>query len=74
MKRLGNNFDEWDREADRLQGMGLLPRALKGLDDQSHLYKNLKKKDTMTGLAVALTIVFFILPLCLIVFLLFAFG
>ena len=74
MKRLGNNFDEWDREANRLQGMGLLPRALKGLDDQSHLYKNLKKKDTMTGLDVALTIVFFILPLCLIVFLLFAFG
>ena len=74
MKRLGYNFDEWDREADRLQGMGLLPRALKGLDDQSHLYKNLKKKDTMTGLDVALTIVFFILPLCLIVFLLFAFG
>jgi hypothetical protein len=74
MKRLGNNFDEWDREADRLQGMGLLPRALKGLDDQSHLYKDLIKKDTMTGLDVALTIVFFILPLCLIVFLLFAFG
>ena len=43
MKRLGNNFDEWDREADRLQGMGLNPRALKGLDDQSHLYKNLIK-------------------------------
>jgi|TARA_B100000035_G_scaffold302659_1_gene300483 hypothetical protein len=41
MKRLKNNFDEWDREADRLQGMGLNPRALKGLDDQSHLYKNL---------------------------------
>jgi hypothetical protein len=74
MKRLGNNFDEWDREADRLQGMGLNPRALKGLDDQSHLYKNLVKKDTMTGLDVALTVVFFILPLCLIVFLLFAFG
>ena len=74
MKRLGNNFDEWDREADRLQGMGLNPRALKGLDDQSHLYKDLIKKDTMTGLDVALTIVFFILPLCLIVFLLFAFG
>jgi hypothetical protein len=74
MKRLGNNFDEWDREADRLQGMGLNPRALKGLDDQSHLYKDLIKKDTMTGLDVALTVVFFILPLCLIVFLLFAFG
>jgi hypothetical protein len=74
MKRLGNNFDEWEREFDRLQGMGLQSRALKGLDDQSHLFKNLIKKDTMTGLDVALTVVFFILPLCLIVFLLFAFG
>ncbi len=74
MKRLGNNFDEWEREADRLQGMGINIRADKGLDDQSHLYKDLIKKDTMTGLDVALTIVFFILPLCLIVFLLFAFG
>ena len=50
MKRLDNNFDEWDREADRLQGMGLLPRALKGLDDQSHLYKNLQRKN-WTGLS-----------------------
>jgi|TARA_B100000035_G_scaffold222674_1_gene191311 hypothetical protein len=74
MKRLGNNFDEWEREADRLQGMGINIRADKGLDDQSHLYKDLIKKDTMTGLDVALTVVFFILPLCLIVFLLFAFG
>ena len=41
MKRLDNNFDEWDREADRLQGMGINIRAEKGLDDQSHLYKNL---------------------------------
>ena len=41
MKRLDNNFDEWDREADRLQGMGIDVRATKGLDDQSHLYKNL---------------------------------
>ena len=37
MKRLGNNFDEWDREADRLQGMGLQPRALKGLTI-NHIY------------------------------------
>ena len=41
MKRLDNNFDEWDREADRLEGMGIDVRATKGLDDQSHLYKNL---------------------------------
>ena len=75
MKRLDNNFDEWEREADRLQGMGINIRAEKGLDDQSHLYKNLlKKTDTMTALDVALTIVFFILPLCFAVFLLFAFG
>ena len=51
MKRLGNNFDEWDREADRLQGMGLQPSALKGLDDQSHLYKNLQGRN-WTGLTV----------------------
>ena len=80
MKRLDNNFDEWEREADRLQGMGINIRAEKGLDDQSHLYKNLlnknllKKTDNMTALDVALTIVFFILPLCFAVFLLFAFG
>jgi hypothetical protein len=72
MKRLGNNFDEWDREADRLQGMGINIRADKGLDDQSHLYKNLVKDDSMTMLEVALIIVFFIVPLCLIVLLLFA--
>jgi len=72
MKRLGNNFDEWDREADRLQGMGINIRADKGLDDQSHLYKNLVKDDSMTMLDVALFIVFFIVPLCLIVLLLFA--
>ena len=72
MKRLGNNFDEWDREADRLQGMGINIRADKGLDDQSHLYKNLIKDDSMTMLEVALIIVFFIVPLCLIVLLLFA--
>jgi hypothetical protein len=71
MKRLGNNFDEWDREADRLQGMGLLPRALKGLDDQSHLYKNLKETN-WTGLTVGLLIlgVMFVL----FVFSLIAFG
>jgi hypothetical protein len=72
MKRLGNNFDEWDREADRLQGMGIKIRADKELDDQSHLYKNLVKDDSMTMLEVALTIVFIIMPLCLIVLLLFA--
>ena len=72
MKRLGNNFDEWDREADRLQGMGIKIRADKGLDDQSHLYKNLVKDDSMTMLEVALTIVFIIMPLGLIVLLLFA--
>lgn len=33
MKRLDNNFDEWDREIERLKGLGL--------DDQSRLYKNL---------------------------------
>ena len=37
MKRLENNFDEWDREIDRLKGLGL--------DDQSRLYKNLSKQD-----------------------------
>tara|TARA_E500000318_G_scaffold83548_1_gene79215 strand:+ start:213 stop:419 length:207 start_codon:yes stop_codon:yes gene_type:complete len=36
MKRLDNNFDEWDREIDRLKGLGL--------DDQSRLYKNLYKE------------------------------
>ena len=71
MKRLGNNFDEWDREADRLQGMGLQPRALKGLDDQSYLYKNLQKTK-WTGLTVGLLIlgVMFVL----FVFSLIAFG
>ena len=37
MKRLENNFDEWDREIDRLKGLGL--------DDQSRLYKGLSKQD-----------------------------
>ena len=37
MKRLSNEFDEWDRELDRLKGMGL--------DDQSRLYKNLSKQE-----------------------------
>ena len=54
MKRLGNNFDEWEREFDRLQGMGQKPHALKGLDDQSHLYKNLQRRN-WTGLTVGLT-------------------
>ena len=54
MKRLGNNFDEWEREFDRLQGMGQKPHALKRLDDQSHLYKNLQGR-TWTGLTVGLT-------------------
>ena len=54
MKRLGNNFDEWEREFDRLQGMGQKPHALKGLDDQSHLYKNLQGRN-WTGLTVGLT-------------------
>ena len=36
MKRLGNDFDEWDRELDRLKGLGL--------DDQSRLYKDLSKQ------------------------------
>lgn len=71
MKRLDNNFDEWDREADRLQGMGLLPRALKGLDDQSHLYKNLQRKN-WTGLSVGLLILGCILSVFL--FSLVAFG
>ena len=71
MKRLGNNFDEWDREADRLQGMGLNPRALKGLDDQSHLYKNLQRRN-WTGLSVGLLILGCILSVFL--FSLIAFG
>ena len=37
MKRLSNEFDEWDREIDRLKGLGL--------DDQSRLYKNLSEQD-----------------------------
>ena len=71
MKRLDNNFDEWDREADRLQGMGLLPRALKGLDDQSHLYKNLQRRN-WTGVTVGLLILGCILSVFL--FSLVAFG
>ena len=71
MKRLGNNFDEWDREADRLQGMGLNPRALKGLDDQSHLYKNLQRRN-WTGLSVGLLILGCVLSVFL--FSLIAFG
>jgi len=71
MKRLGNNFDEWEREFDRLQGMGQKPRALKGLDDQSHLYKNLQKRN-WTGLSVGLLILGCILSVFL--FSLVAFG
>ena len=70
MKRLGNNFDEWDREADRLQGMGQKPRALKGLDDQSHLYKNLLRRN-WTGLTVgliALAVVFVLFLFSLVAF------
>ena len=69
MKRLENNFDEWDREFDRLQAMG--HHGLKGLDDQSHLYKNLQKTN-WTGLTVGLLIlgVMFVL----FVFSLIAFG
>ena len=37
MKRLSNEFDEWEREIDRLKGLGL--------DDQSRLYKGLSKQD-----------------------------
>jgi hypothetical protein len=74
MKRLGNNFDEWEREANYLEAMGKIDiRSKKGLDDQSHLYKNLAKDDSMTMLDVALTIVFFILPLCFAVFLFLSF-
>jgi len=71
MKRLGNNFDEWDREADRLQSLGLQSRALKALDDQSYLYKNLQRRN-WTGLTVGLLIlgVMFVLFL----FSLIAFG
>jgi hypothetical protein len=71
MKRLGNNFDEWDREAHRLQGYGFNDRAMKELDDQSHLYKNLQKRN-WTGLTVGLLIlgVMFVLFL----FSLIAFG
>ena len=71
MKRLGNNFDEWDREAHRLQGYGFNDRAMKRLDDQSHLYKNLQKTK-WTGLTVGLLIlgVMFVL----FVFSLIAFG
>jgi len=71
MKRLGNNFDEWEREFDRLQGMGQKPHALKGLDDQSHLYKNLQKRN-WTGLTVGLLILGVIFVLFL--FSLVAFG
>ena len=71
MKRLENNFDEWEREFDRLQAMGQRPHGLKGLDDQSHLYKNLLKTK-WTGLTVGLLIlgVMFVL----FVFSLIAFG
>ena len=71
MKRLGNNFDEWEREFDRLQGMGIKPRALKGLDDQSHLYKNLQGRN-WTGLSVGLLILGCVLSVFL--FSLIAFG
>ena len=71
MKRLGNNFDEWDREAHRLQGYGFNNRAMKGLDDQSYLYKNLQKRN-WTGLTVGLLILGVIFVLFL--FSLIAFG
>jgi len=48
-------------------------RSVKGLDDQSHLYKDLIKDNRMTWLDVALAIVFVILPLCAVVFLLLSF-
>jgi len=74
MKRLGNNFDEWEREANYLKAMGKIDiRSVKGLDDQSHLYKDLIKDNRMTWLDVALAIVFVILPLCAVVFLLLSF-
>ena len=71
MKRLENNFDEWDRERYRLQGYGFNARAVKGLDDQSHLYKNLKKRN-WTGLTVGLLILGVVFVLFL--FSLIAFG
>jgi len=71
MKRLGNNFDEWDREAHRLKGYGFNDRAVKGLDDQSYLYKNLQKRN-WTGLTVGLLILGVIFVLFL--FSLIAFG
>ena len=77
MKRLGNNFDEWDREADRLQGMGLNPRALKGLDDQSHLYKNLLEDKATKHISEKLFVTILwasILGLMLVVYLFVAFG
>ena len=77
MKRLGNNFDEWDREADRLQGMGLNPRALKGLDDQSHLYKNLLEDKAVNYLNEKLYVTILwasILGLMLVIYLFVAFG
>ena len=75
MKRLENNFDEWDREADRLQGMGLNPRALKGLDDQSHLYKNLLKDTNHINEKLFVTILWAsILGLMLVIYLFVAFG
>ena len=74
MKRLGNNFDEWEREANYLKAMGKIDiRSTKGLDDQSHLYKDLVKDNSMTMLDVALVTVFVILPLCAVIFLLLSF-
>jgi hypothetical protein len=70
MKRLGNNFDEWEREFDRLQAMGQNSHGLKGLDDQSHLFKNLLKRN-WTGLTVgliALVVVFVLFLFSLIAF------
>lgn len=75
MKRLDNNFDEWDREADRLQGMGINIRAEKGLDDQSHLYKNLLKDTNHIDEKLFVTILWTsILGLMLVIYLFVAFG
>ena len=77
MKRLGNNFDEWDREADRLQGMGIDVRATKGLDDQSHLYKNLLEDKAVNYLNEKLYVTILwasILGLMLLIYLFVAFG
>ena len=77
MKRLDNNFDEWDREADRLQGMGIDVRATKGLDDQSHLFKNLLEDKATKHINEKLFVTILwasILGLMLLIYLFVAFG